>query len=176
MKSRKALRKEILLTGLSAAFFPHGVGHSLGMDVHDVPSASRPAGSGKYFVGGDERASGLPGGHKDFYKNLRLRLQLQRGMVVVSRQNLHHLALRSLIASQNQTIEPGVYFHPAILKSYSVHTSPYIDTDVLARYEGMGGVRIEDDVLITETGRVNLTGVQSGVEWVEGLCGGGDLV
>jgi Xaa-Pro dipeptidase len=156
VKSREALRKEILLTGLTAAFFPHGVGHSLGMDVHDVPSASRPAGSGKYFVDGDDRASGLPGGHKDFYKYLRLRLELQRRMVV--------------------TIEPGVYFHPALLKSYNVHTSPYINTDILARYECMGGVRIEDDVLITETGYENLTKVQSGVEWVEGLCAGGDLV
>jgi len=84
VKSREALSKEILLTGLSAAFFPHGVGHSMGLDVHDVPSASRPPGSGKYFVDDDDRASGLPGGHKDFYKYLRLRLQLQTGMVVVS--------------------------------------------------------------------------------------------
>lgn len=77
---------------------------------------------------------------------------------------------------ENQTIEPGVYFHPALLASYNVHTSPYIDTDVLARYEGMGGVRIEDDVLITETGCENLTKVQSNVEWVERVCAGEDLV
>ncbi|KAH0835707.1 Creatinase/aminopeptidase [Lanmaoa asiatica] len=147
---------EILLTGLSAAFFPHGVGHSMGLDVHDVPSASRPVGSGKYFVGGDDGVSGVAGGHKDFYKNLRLRLELQTRMVV--------------------TIEPGVYFHPALLTSYNVHTSPYINTDVLAHYEGMGGVRIEDDVLITETGCENLTKVQSGVEWVERVCAGEDLV
>jgi len=124
----------------------------LGMDVHDVPSASRPAGSGKYFVDGDDRESGLPGGHKDFYKYLRLRLPLQTGMVV--------------------TIEPGVYFHPVLLESYNVYTSPYINTGVLARYEGMGGVRIEDDVLITKTGCENLTKVQSGVEWIERVCAG----
>lgn len=40
----------------------------------------------------------------------------------------------------------------------------------------MGGVRIEDDVLITETGCENLTKVQSGVEWVEKVCAGEDLV
>lgn len=53
----------------------------MGLDVHDVPSASRPPGSGKYFVDGDDQVTG---GHKDFYKNLRLRLELQTGMVVVS--------------------------------------------------------------------------------------------
>lgn len=171
--SREALSREILLLGLSAAFFPHGVGHSMGLDVHDVPSASRPAGSGKYFVDGDDQATG---GHKDFYKNLRLRLELQTGMVVVSRRNLHLPALCLVNHSSNQTIEPGVYFHPTLLTSYNVHTSPYINTDVLARYEGMGGVRIEDDVLITETGCENLTKLQSGVEWVEKVCAGGDFV
>lgn len=90
VKSREALSREILLTGLSAAFFPHGVGHSMGLDVHDVPSASRPAGSGKYFVDGDDQ---MTGGHKDFYKNLRLRLELQTGMVVVSRRSLYLRAL-----------------------------------------------------------------------------------
>jgi Xaa-Pro dipeptidase len=155
IESREALVNEILLTGLSAAFFPHGLGHSMGMDVHDVPSASRPVRCGKYFVDGDT-VNGLPGGHKDFYKYLRLRLELQAGMVV--------------------TIEPGVYFHPTLLIAHGVHTSPYINTDVLARYEGMGGVRIEDDVLITETGCENLTKVPSGVEWIERVCAGEDLV
>ncbi|KAF9220580.1 Creatinase/aminopeptidase [Gyrodon lividus] len=155
-KSRGTLTQEILRTGLSAAFFPHGVGHSMGLDVHDVPSASRPAGSGKYFVDGVESVSVGDGGHEDFYKNLRLRLVLVAGMVV--------------------TIEPGVYFHPALLASYDVHSSPYLNVEVLARYEGMGGVRIEDDVLITGTGCENLTTVQSGVEWIEKVCAGDDLL
>ena len=55
----------------------------MGLDVHDVPSASRPVGSGKYFVNDSNEVSGLPGGHKDFYKYLRLRLELRAGMVVV---------------------------------------------------------------------------------------------
>jgi Xaa-Pro dipeptidase len=43
---------------------------------------------------------------------------------------------------------------------------------VLKRYEGMGGVRIEDVVLITENGYENLTTVRSDVDWVEGVCSG----
>lgn len=66
----------ILASGVSAAFFPHGLGHSIGMDVHDVPSASKPA-NNKTVV----RAVEL--GHKSLYNNLRLRLPLEQGMVVV---------------------------------------------------------------------------------------------
>jgi Xaa-Pro dipeptidase len=67
----------IIASGISAAFFPHGVGHSLGMDVHDVPSASKPLVNPTI-----QKGQGL--GHPDFYTYLRLRLPLEVGMVVVS--------------------------------------------------------------------------------------------
>jgi len=60
--------EEILKSGVSGAFFPHGVGHSIGLDVHDVPLASR---------GCVEDEEGL-------YRYLRLRRRLEEGMVVVS--------------------------------------------------------------------------------------------
>ena len=66
----------ILASGVSSAFFPHGVGHSLGMDVHDVPSASKPI--------NNKTIGGVTLGHESFYTYLRLRLPLQTGMVVVS--------------------------------------------------------------------------------------------
>ena len=66
----------ILASGVSSAFFPHGVGHSLGLDVHDVPSASKPV--------KNETIKGIPLGHESFYTYLRLRLPLEEGMVVVS--------------------------------------------------------------------------------------------
>ena len=66
----------ILASGVSAAFFPHGVGHSLGMDVHDVPSASKPE--------KNDTLPAVPLGHESFYTYLRLRLPLEEGMVVVS--------------------------------------------------------------------------------------------
>ena len=77
----------ILASGVSTAFFPHGVGHSLGMDVHDVPSASKPE--------KNDTIAGVPLGHPDFYNYLRLRLPLEEGMVVVSFINYFTLALRS---------------------------------------------------------------------------------
>ena len=67
----------ILTSGISAAFFPHGVGHSLGLDVHDIPSASKPLPNPTIVRGGVDI------GHEKFYEYLRLRLPLEVGMVVV---------------------------------------------------------------------------------------------
>lgn len=67
----------VLASGVSAAFFPHGVGHSLGLDVHDVPSASKPSPNPTIVRCGEEL------GHEKFYEYLRLRLPLEVGMVVV---------------------------------------------------------------------------------------------
>ncbi|KAL4071901.1 Creatinase/aminopeptidase [Scleroderma citrinum] len=130
------LRRNILVSGISAAFFPHGLGHSLGMDVHDVPIPE----------------STIPGagGHESFYRFLRLRLPLQAGMVV--------------------TVEPGIYFSPHLLAPH--RQSSFLDADVLARFENVGGIRIEDDVLITENGAENLTTVRSETAWIESVCAG----
>lgn len=67
-------------------------------------------------------------------------------------------------------MEPGIYFSPHLLAA--VRDSKHIDHDVLKRYENVGGVRIEDVVVITETGHENLTTVRSDVEWVEAVCSG----
>ncbi|KAG1727777.1 Creatinase/aminopeptidase [Suillus paluster] len=138
----KGSKDEILRSGISSAFFPHGVGHSLGMDVHDVPSASKPVDN-----------TTIPQdnvGHPKFYTYLRLRLPLAEGMVV--------------------TVEPGIYFHEHLLKA--VEESEYVNHDLLKEYREMGGVRIEDDVLITSDGCENLTKVRSDVEWLELVCSG----
>ncbi|KIK67312.1 hypothetical protein GYMLUDRAFT_37402 [Collybiopsis luxurians FD-317 M1] len=135
--------EKILASGISSAFFPHGLGHSLGMDVHDVPSASKPASNPTIT-----KASTI--GHESFYTYLRLRLPLQKNMVV--------------------TVEPGCYFSPHLIAP--VRDSKHINQEVLKKYESVGGVRIEDVVLITENGYENLTKVRSDTEWVEGVCSG----
>ncbi|KIP04185.1 hypothetical protein PHLGIDRAFT_109917 [Phlebiopsis gigantea 11061_1 CR5-6] len=132
----------ILASGISTAFFPHGVGHSLGLDVHDVPSASKPE------LNTTIKLESI--GHVDFYRYLRLRLPLETGMIV--------------------TVEPGCYFSPHLLAA--VRGSPLINHETLKKYEPVGGVRIEDVVLITENGYENLTTVKSERSWVEGVCSG----
>ncbi|KAF8198100.1 metallopeptidase family M24-domain-containing protein [Pholiota molesta] len=133
----------ILASGVSAAFFPHGVGHSMGMDVHDVPSASKPAIN-------PTTQGGVTLGHESFYSYLRLRLPLEVGMVV--------------------TVEPGIYFSPHLLAP--IRDSKHINHDILKKYESVGGVRIEDDIVIIAEGYKNLTTVRSDVEWIESVCSG----
>ncbi|KAI0295060.1 Creatinase/aminopeptidase [Multifurca ochricompacta] len=137
----------LLASGVSAAFFPHGVGHSLGLDVHDVPSVSKPVRNPTVMRDGAE-----PDNEK-FYEYLRLRLPLEAGMVV--------------------TVEPGIYFHYHLLSG--VRNSEFIDHEVLSRYESVGGVRIEDVVLIRPDGPEILSTVPRDLEWVEGVCSGGEL-
>ena len=67
-------------------------------------------------------------------------------------------------------MEPGIYFSPHLLAA--VRDSRHIDHGVLRRFEGMGGVRIEDVVVLTPNGHTNLTTVRSDVEWLEGVCSG----
>lgn len=116
---------EIFKLNVSAGFFPHGLGHLLGMDTHDVggrPNYEDPDPKLRY---------------------LRLRRELQAGMVL--------------------TDEPGVYFSPFLLKDIlkDDKTAQYINKDVLDKYYYVGGVRIEDDLLITEDGYENFTKITS---------------
>ncbi|GAA5927621.1 hypothetical protein JCM3775_006035 [Rhodotorula graminis] len=117
-REEEAVRK-LLDSGLTSAFYPHGVGHLLGLDVHDV--------------------GGLPdeGRHKTdpLLKYLRLRYPLEEGFVV--------------------TVEPGCYFNEHLFAPFK--NSDMVDHDVLARYRYVGGVRIEDNLLITADGFRNLT-------------------
>lgn len=115
--------------GAHALFFPHGVGHLLGLDVHDMEDLGDRAG----YAPGRTR-SGQFG-----LCYLRLDRDLQEGMAV--------------------TIEPGIYFVPSILQSERLCAPFEADLDRgrLSRFADVRGIRIEDDVLVTATGAEVLT-------------------
>ncbi|OBA21205.1 hypothetical protein METBIDRAFT_41923 [Metschnikowia bicuspidata var. bicuspidata NRRL YB-4993] len=117
--------KTIFDSDISARFFPHGLGHLLGMDTHDV------GGNPRY----DDSNQKL--------KYLRLRRELQKNMVL--------------------TDEPGVYFSPFLLDDILSDPTKlkFIDTKILDKYWYVGGVRIEDDLIITEDGFENMTKITS---------------
>jgi Xaa-Pro aminopeptidase len=120
---------ELYERGAAAIFFPHGVGHLLGLDVHDMEDLGDRAGYGP----GRTRLTTLG----DRY--LRLDRDLEPSMVV--------------------TIEPGFYRIPAILSNPDALSglTDAIDFRLLERYSDVRGIRIEDDVLVTETGCEILT-------------------
>jgi len=117
--------EEAVREGAHALFMPHGLGHMLGLDVHDME------GLGENYVGyNDEVQRSTQFG----LKSLRFALPYKPGHIF--------------------TVEPGIYFIPELFakwKSENIHTG-FINYDKVEKYLDFGGIRIEDDVLITETG------------------------
>jgi len=116
---------EAVAAGAHALFFPHGLGHMLGLDVHDLEAL------GEDHVGYDaefERSSrfGL--------SNLRLARRLEPGFAL--------------------TIEPGLYFIPGLIDRWREERrhEAFIDYAAVERYRDFGGIRIEDDVVVLDTG------------------------
>jgi len=120
---------ELYARGAAALFFPHGVGHLLGLDVHDMEDLGDRAG----YAPGRTRSTSFG----DRY--LRLDRDLAAGMIV--------------------TIEPGYYRIPYLLERPEEvgELEAALDRDVLARFADVRGIRIEDDVLVTATGADVLT-------------------
>lgn len=117
--------KEAVQNGAHALFFPHGLGHMMGLDVHDMEDL------GQIYVGYDEetRPSSQFG-----IAALRLGRRLQPGFVV--------------------TNEPGIYFIPALIDQWQREktNADFINFDKVNEYRDFGGIRLEDDILVTETG------------------------
>lgn len=132
---------EAVKAGAHALFFPHGLGHMLGLDVHDME------GLGENNVGYNES---LKRSEQFGLAYLRLGRELEPGFVV--------------------TNEPGCYFIPALIDQWKGENkhAQFINYNELEKYRSFGGVRIEDDVLITPTGsRVLGTPIPKTVEEVE---------
>lgn len=112
--------------GAHAMFLPHGLGHMMGMDVHDME------GLGQIYVGFDEETR--PRLDQFGTNCLRMGRRLQEGFVI--------------------TDEPGIYFIPALIDDWkaSGHCKEFLNYDKLETYKDFGGIRIEDDILITKDG------------------------
>ncbi len=136
---------ELVAQDAHALFFPHGIGHLLGLDVHDMEDLGDLAG----YAPGRTRSDRFGLGY------LRLDRTLQPGMVV--------------------TIEPGFYQVPALLQDSERRQryAQAVNWERLADFADLRGIRIEDDVLITATGAEVLTAdLPTGAEQVEGLVRG----
>ena len=118
--------EEAVRAGAHAMFMPHGLGHMMGMDVHDME------GLGQIYVGFDDEVR--PNLEQFGTNCLRCGRRLQEGWVMSD--------------------EPGIYFIPALIDNWreqGLHKD-FINYDLLETYKDFGGIRIEDDILITKDG------------------------
>ncbi|MBR3744229.1 MAG: aminopeptidase P N-terminal domain-containing protein [Bacteroidales bacterium] len=116
---------EALALGVQGLFMPHGLGHNMGLDVHDMENL------GENYVGydpGQERAKQLGLG------SLRMARKLVPGHVI--------------------TDEPGIYFIPALIEQWKADGkfTDFVNYSALEGYYDFGGIRLEDDILITASG------------------------
>jgi Xaa-Pro aminopeptidase len=116
---------EAVAAGAHALFFPHGLGHMMGLDVHDMEDL------GENLVGYDEKVT-----RSEQFGTAYLRLgrALQPGFVL--------------------TVEPGIYFIPELIDQWQnekMHDQ-FIQYDEVQKWRNFGGIRIEDNVLITKNG------------------------
>jgi Xaa-Pro aminopeptidase len=138
--------EEAVAAGAHALFFPHGLGHMLGLDVHDME------GLGEDYVGYTDtirrsRQFGLA--------SLRLARALEPGFAV--------------------TVEPGLYFIPALIDRWKADRThdQFINYAAAEGYKDFGGVRVEDDILVLEDGcRVLGKSIPKSVTDVQALASG----
>jgi Xaa-Pro aminopeptidase len=117
--------KEAVQEGAHALFFQCGLGHMMGLDVHDMENL------GEEYVGYTDR---LKKSDQFGLRSLRLGRELETGFVL--------------------TIEPGLYFVPDLIAAWQAENkhARFIDYQKLDAYKNAGGIRIEDDLFITATG------------------------
>ncbi|MEG1555457.1 MAG: aminopeptidase P family protein [Bacteroidales bacterium] len=117
--------KQAVKQGAHTLFFPHGLGHQLGLDVHDMEDL------GEDWVGYDDTIQRDP---IFGWSSLRMARELKPGFVI--------------------TVEPGIYFIPQLIQIWKTENkfSSFINYNKVEEYLDFGGIRIEDDVLIIENG------------------------
>lgn len=116
---------EAVEAGAHALFFPHGLGHALGLDVHDAEAlGENVVGYGEGYVRSEQFGTAY----------LRFARPLREGYVM--------------------TVEPGLYFVDALIDQWASQKqhAAFLDYEALESWRGTGGVRIEDDILVTADG------------------------
>ena len=126
----KGSSEEALEKGVYGLFYPHGLGHMLGLDVHDMEAL------GEDMVGYDEKIKREAEFGITF---LRLGKKLEKGFCI--------------------TVEPGIYFIPELFNQWKKENkhSNFINYDKFEKYLDFGGIRIEDNILITNHKSENLS-------------------
>jgi len=116
---------EAVESGAHALFFPHGLGHQIGLDVHDMESL------GEDHVGYGEE---LKRSDQFGLRSLRLAKKLRPGMV--------------------HSVEPGIYFIPQLIRKWQTEhiCKDFLKYDIIEKWLSVGGMRIEEDWCITESG------------------------
>ena len=116
---------EMVAAGVAGLFMPHGLGHNMGLDVHDMEDL------GEDLVGYDDDQKRSP--------------QLGLGSLRMARR---------LVPGNVITDEPGIYFIPALIEKWKEEgtNAAYVNFSKLEAYYDFGGIRLEDDVLVTESG------------------------
>lgn len=138
---------EAVAAGAHALFFPHGLGHHMGLDVHDMEDY------GEDYVGYDES---VVRSTQFGLSSLRLGKKLEAGYVI--------------------TNEPGCYFIPHLIDAWQADNTntDFLNFDKINTYRDFGGIRLEDDLLVTEDGcefigeRIPIT-----INEVEAMCASG---
>lgn len=168
---------EILKAGTTLAFFPHGLGHHVGLEVHDVLNIriSMEDEQERRFIALDTSSLNFQLNHTD----LEGKAVLTSASSLISNSSELYATLNdpgvcmsparedspTLKEGMVITVEPGIYFSKFALENHflkdPVH-SKYINEEVLKKYMDVGGVRIEDDILITRNGYENLTTAPKG--------------
>ncbi len=137
--------EEAVPAGAHALFFQCGLGHMMGLDVHDME------GLGEEYVGYTETIQRNP---QFGIRSLRLARALEPGFVF--------------------TVEPGLYFIPQLIDRWKAENRfpQFINYEAVEKYRSFGGIRVEDNILITDTGnRVLGKPIPKTIEEVEGLAG-----
>jgi Xaa-Pro aminopeptidase len=116
---------EAVQNGAHALFFPHGIGHMIGLDVHDMEDV------GEDFVGYDNEFK-----RSDQFGTAYLRMarRLQEGFTL--------------------TVEPGIYFISQLMDKWrnEGRYRDFINYDAVEKFRGFGGIRVEDNILVTAKG------------------------